>query len=363
MFDFEPTPEERQAMMASFIRGRDALAQASARGNRLSNMAAIAQLANNPGAAAAAESASKGLQTRHAPKQMGQQGFMLPESGEFIESPIYTQERMALRQTQRELAKDRIAAQQQAQAERAAAAAALQQMRDDASAERQRERLDAQAQLRLTLAAIAAGNAPDKTAQALEKDLQRYTGTIDKAGIPELANAAGSAVRALQAYKPGELPGYGRLQGLVPDPLATNEMQSVRAQMQDAANIILKARSGAAVTGSEQQRFLRAVASGAGMSEEALRTGWNNVLQTIAARASGLSAGYRPEVHDEYVKRGGRDFRNFSFGEIPGVRVLPKSTQAPATASRIPVPAAAPTPLPTAEQLGLPPGFRVIGVQ
>lgn len=368
----QPSPEQQQRAMAERLRQRQeqaaAMQEANSQANQFNTLAAVTQMANNPAAAQAAQMAMRQAQAQHKPLSLGAQGFALPSNGRFVSSPMYEDERDSQREQQRQLA------------------AASMQQRDALAAQQAqlaRERMSAQQEgimLRAALAASGKQSAAERTAEraaaGLDKDVQRYSTTIDKAGLPEVMNAVQSVQAVLASNKPGSLSGFGRVQGLIPDALASNEMQSNRALMQDAANIILKSRSGAAVTGPEQVRFLRAVGSGVGMDEATLRTGWNNVMATIAARASSLGAGWAPEVHDEFVRRGGQDYRNFRFDPIPGA-VLPQArqaarpmvpgrqNQAPAAPGMVPGRAtqqAQPT-LPTAEQLGLPPGFKVVGVQ
>lgn len=325
----QPTPEQQQAALVEKLRRRKdqtaALQAANADASKYDILAAATQMANNQGAALAAQSAQKSAQSRSKPINLGAQGFALPGSGQFIASPMYEDEQDERRTQQRQVLAATLG-------QRDAAAAQ--------SADIQRERIAAQREaanqrhaLGQTMAEIArmraeAAGAAKGAAGAgnLDKNLQRYSSTLDKAGIPEVLSALKPVEALLRSTKPGELSGFGRVQGMIPDFMATNEMQGNRALMQDAANIILKSRSGAAVTAPEQVRFLRAVGSGVGMDEQTLRTGWQNVMASIAARGASLAAGYGSDVHDEFASRGGQDLRNFRYAPIPGA-VLPKSLQ------------------------------------
>ena len=367
----QPTPEQQQRLMAERLRQRQeqaaAMQGANEQANQFNTLAAVTQMANNPGAAQAVQLAMRNAQAQHKPINLGAQGFALPASGKFIQSPMYDDEKDSQREQQRILLATQL---QQRDADRAERLGYQRQRDSEANALRM-----SLAELRAQGQASGADRAAEKVAANLDKDVQRYSTTIDKAGLPEVMNAVQSVQAVLSSNKPGSLSGFGRVQGLIPDALASNKIQSNRALMQDAANIILKSRSGAAVTTPEQVRFLRAVGSGVGMDEATLRTGWSNVMSTIGARAASLGAGWAPEVHDEFVRRGGQDYRNFKFDPIPGA-VLPQARKAatpmvpgrnhqPAAPGMVPgrAPASAPQGLPTAEQLGLPPGFRVVGVQ
>ena len=367
----QPTPEQQQRLMAERLRQRQeqaaAMQGANEQANQFNTLAAVTQMANNPGAAQAVQLAMRNAQAQHKPINLGAQGFALPASGKFIQSPMYDDEKDSQREQQRILLATQL---QQRDADRAERLGYQRQRDSEANALRM-----SLAELRAQGQASGADRAAEKVAANLDKDVQRYSTTIDKAGLPEVMNAVQSVQAVLSSNKPGSLSGFGRVQGLIPDALVSNKIQSNRALMQDAANIILKSRSGAAVTTPEQVRFLRAVGSGVGMDEATLRTGWSNVMSTIGARAASLGAGWAPEVHDEFVRRGGQDYRNFKFDPIPGA-VLPQARKAatpmvpgrnhqPAAPGMVPgrAPASAPQGLPTAEQLGLPPGFRVVGVQ
>ena len=155
-FAMQMGPQQRQAAMANMLRGREqasALQQANQQAHSADIPAAAALMANNPALAQAAQMFSKTRQAQHKPVQMGQQGFALPSQGEFVESPMYREERDATRQARM----DQIAAQQ---------AAALQRTREAQAAtlERQRERQEANAALQKTLLAMRAAGREPKSA-------------------------------------------------------------------------------------------------------------------------------------------------------------------------------------------------------
>jgi len=322
---------DQQMLMAEVLRRRRAQAEAmqaaNAQANQFNNLAAMAQMGNNSGAAAAAKMAMMNAQAQHKPVNLGAQGFALPSTGDFVASPMYEDEQNARREEKRFLLAQTLAARQQAAQE-------AEQGRNDRAAE--------QRALRLTLAGMANGAREDRRAQAaqekaekdkvkaegaLDKDLQRYSGVLEKAGIPAFDQALQTAESVLNKYKPGEIPGFGRFVGAVPTALLGDEAQLARTDMQGAANILLKSRSGAAVTDSEMRRFLQEVASGAGMSEAALRKGWANVRKVYEKQAGSLAAGFSPDVHAEYMRRGGSDYRPKPVSATPG---KPSSGKAPA---------------------------------
>jgi hypothetical protein len=307
------TPEEQQAILAETLRGQQMLQQNTTNQQKYSNLAAISQMANNPGAAKAAEMANVLRQKQYGLNQLGNQGFALPGSGGFVSSPMFLQEQATARAQQRGLAADRQAATVDLQAQRLQAAKELQREKLEQIA---REKAADRA-LRGTLAAIAAGNKADRDADKTEakkqKDLEsgvvNFSKSVEKAAAGEFDSSLEIVDSTLKAYKKGELPGYGRFVGAVPNAMLDDEGQVVRTNMQQAANILLKARSGAAVTDPEMRRFLTEVGSGAGMSEEALRNGWDNVSRTFGGRVRNLLLQASPEVYDTYIKQGGADLR------------------------------------------------------
>lgn len=156
-------PEDRALMTAQLLRrqqGTDALAQANAQGNRFNTLAAVAQMANNRSAAGAAATAAQEAQRQFKPVQMGNQGFMLPGTGEFIRSPMFEEEQNAARDAKRSMLEQTLAS-------RAEAARAAEDGRNQRAAEANQLRafLAAQnGQLRMTLAELARQGRADRDA-------------------------------------------------------------------------------------------------------------------------------------------------------------------------------------------------------
>lgn len=338
----QQSPEQRQQMLAEVMRQRSrsaALQGANQQAHQFDPLAAIAPLLGNPGAITAANTAAKNASAQHKPLSLGPQGFALPSSGDFVPSPIYEQEQDERRQARSDLANQsqetkRHALSQTLEAQANRAAEAEQGRRDRAQQSDETRRLIASQgnALRETLAAIrgaAAGERrSDKEAAALDKaatkksadldkSLVKYAQFLDKTGVPDFDAALATAEGTLAKYEKGKLPGYGTFESLNPG-WGQTEIQTTRADMQQAANILLKARSGAAVTDSEMRRFLTEVSQGKGMTEEAMRHGWDNVRKTFDMKRSAITAGFGPEVHDEFMVRGGKDYRFNANAPKPG---------------------------------------------
>jgi len=103
--------------VANLLRRRQqsaSLEQANQQASQFSNLAAIAQMANNKSVAGASQMADKSAQARYSPVQLGTQGFQIPGTGEFVPSPIYEDEQRARREATSENARSRIQASQDA---------------------------------------------------------------------------------------------------------------------------------------------------------------------------------------------------------------------------------------------------------
>jgi len=141
-----------------YLANQELLAGSTRRANLQNTLAAVAAMSNNAGAAAAAKMAAADQQRQYAPKQLGNQGFMLPDTGAFVPSKIYTDEREAAREEKKATLAATLAARQE------------QQTRDLAA---RSERDANQRALMLTIANMRSGdaryrvdNAPTKAAPA-----------------------------------------------------------------------------------------------------------------------------------------------------------------------------------------------------
>ena len=274
------SPEERAAMQESIAqkqRVTDLLRTAGQRANRHNNLAAVAQMAGNPGIAKAALLAQKNAQQEASPIQMGQQGFMLPDQGEFVESPMYVEEKKAGRQAQA----DNLRAQLEARAEQARM---LEQGRNERAGEGnelrrllatqaeagRQDRLSQTLALRELLANKAAESraaAPVKemlTAKQQEGVLKNRAAltNIDKAlaDVESNPDAFGLHNTVLPDMALQRLPGKGNKGGV-----------TARASVANIGSLKIHDRSGAAVTASEFPR-LRPFIPLAGDSPDVVKT-------------------------------------------------------------------------------------------
>lgn len=313
---------QQQMQQAELLRGQNQakLAEALKQSQRYNTLQAVSPMLRNPALAQTADILAKQAQGG-APK-MTAEGALLP-SGEYIENPVRTQDR----RDSRLASAQNIIAQQLAARERAQEANALKaSLAAQANALRAQLAADANNN-RLLLAGMRQGDKEDaKKEKAQTDNLIKLGRDLDKAGIPEFDQALRTVEGTLNKFKEGELPGFGRLAGLVPSFMEDDQTQMVRSDMQAAANILLKSRSGAAVTESEAVRFLQEIAAGKGMSEAALRNGWNNVRRNFNAKAKNFLGSYGPDVMDAYVRQGGFDLRKLPEPKESPVKAPGKPT-------------------------------------
>src|SRR5574343_242975 len=158
-------PMMRQRTLAEYLRNskraadQEALAAATAQTRQFDPMAAIAPMLNNPGAVKSALIAQKNAQGS-APVQLGNTGFMIPTTGQFVESPMYADEKQASREATATNLQTRLAATASEGAERRALALAIARLTEEG----RNDRAAQSNALRETLANLAASRAAEKAA-------------------------------------------------------------------------------------------------------------------------------------------------------------------------------------------------------
>lgn len=269
MDPYAPTPEELQSVLASTIRGREQLTQNNERANRFGNMSAIAQLANNPDAARAAIAAHENAQKEYKPVQMGQTGFTLPGTGEFVENPIYAEQRLVDKGEKRQALAETMQARKDAQAERLAA---QQQMQADRLAAQSREN-----GLYRTLASVAQANreaaaaakAEAASAAANKPPARKLLSGSEIRKLTEQEGIAAGMADLTSSFKP-ELSGTTGIAGLENivgkyNPLGMGESLKEQSNWwqnyNEQKNLIRNKLFGSALTRNEEEAFNRATIS------------------------------------------------------------------------------------------------------
>ncbi len=308
----ELDPQAVQAQLLRRALQAKALQDANANAHQFDTLAAVSQMANNPGVAQAAKIAQTNAQGRYKPLSLGAQGFALPASGDFVASPIYEDQKNSDRLLRQTLA-DQTAAQQKAETERkrendqqrALFQTALLGMRGS-NADLQRQLLEA----RIEATRERGSNAKTKE---LDQQLTKYTNAIEKGNIPAIDTGLKKISGIFEKYQTGDIPGFGAVTNMLPDMMVSDEGKNNRVDMQLTANQILRGLSGQAVTGQENQRFLTAVGRGAGMTAEQLRRGWANVYEEINSKKRNLNSMLSPDAMAEYRNRGGADYTDYEL--------------------------------------------------
>jgi len=144
-----------------------------------------------------------------------------------------------------------------------------------------------------------------KQAADLDKAVTDFSKTLQREGVPELETAVSGAEAALGKYKTGEVPGIGAAKNALPAFMMSDEGKAVRQALAEVRNIVLSARSGAAVTDQELRRLVEEIGTGVGMSEADLRRGLSKVRERIESIKTNAAAGVNDDVLSEYTKRGG----------------------------------------------------------
>jgi hypothetical protein len=144
-----------------------------------------------------------------------------------------------------------------------------------------------------------------RAAEKSEAGVNKYAATLQKEGLPELDAAISAAETELAKYKPGKAPGVGLGTGALPEVLLSSEGKKLRQAVASVRNIVLSARSGAAVTDQELRRMVEELGSSGMNTEEALRNGLQAVRDRLEAIKANAAAGVPDEVKDAYESRGG----------------------------------------------------------
>ncbi len=162
----------------------------------------------------------------------------------------------------------------------------------------------------------------DKKASEDDKAIQKFSATLSKEGIPDLETAISGAEGALARYKKGGVPGIGPVKNMLPAAMMSEEGKDVRQALASVRNIVLSARSGAAVTDQELRRLVEEIGSGGGMNEDDARKGLAKIRARIEAIKTNASAGVSDDVQTAYRDRGGLDIKR-GAGKAPSARIAP----------------------------------------
>lgn len=165
---------------------------------------------------------------------------------------------------------------------------------------------------------------------ANEKAVTKFSDTLQKEGIPEIESALAGAEGIFQRYtdpKTGKLkdmPGVGKLTNALPDWAVSSEGKDVRESMSAVSNIVLSARSGAAVTDQELRRLARELSNSVGAGPEDMQRAYKKFRTRFDQVKANAAAGVSDAVLNEYKDRGGVPINRGGKAETkaPGVDAL-----------------------------------------
>jgi hypothetical protein len=146
---------------------------------------------------------------------------------------------------------------------------------------------------------------------ANEKAVTKFSDTLQKEGIPDIEAALGAAESIFAKYtdpktgKLGDVPGVGAVKNALPDWAVSSEGKDVRESLSAVANIVLAARSGAAVTDQELRRLARELSNSIGASPADMQRAYTKFRARFEKIKANAAAGVSDEVKGEYEARGG----------------------------------------------------------
>ncbi len=177
------------------------------------------------------------------------------------------------------------------------------------TARRGQDMTDARTRERLVVDKSAA--AERRAAEKVETGVGKYATTLQKEGIPEIEAALAGAEGIFKRYtdpktgKVGDVPGIGAITNVLPDWAVSSEGKDVRESMQAVANIVLSARSGAAVTDQELRRLARELSNSLGSSAADMQRAYAKFRDRFEQVKANAAAGVSDDVKAVYEERGG----------------------------------------------------------
>lgn len=182
---------------------------------------------------------------------------------------------------------------------------------------------EAAAAARENAAAVRGEKATAKQIADDEKAINKFSATIQKEGIPEIETALSGVENVFKRYQTrdakgniiqGDVPGIGAVKNVLPSAVMSEEGKDVRQALASVRNIVLSARSGAAVTDQELRRLIEEIGTGAGMSVNDISKGLAKIRARLESIKTNAAAGVSDDVLNAYRERGGLDIKRGSMG-------------------------------------------------
>ena len=145
----------------------------------------------------------------------------------------------------------------------------------------------------------------------IDINTQALSNRIDKSGALDLVNAFKNLDALVPQDEDADIPGFGAT-GLLPNFATSRAGQDIRQEVQTLKNVILKARSGGAVTPQEAERLLKEIGDASGFTDRQLRRGLNNAKKIIQESTDNIFAGFDEDTVNTYTQRGGLSRSTFA---------------------------------------------------
>ncbi len=163
------------------------------------------------------------------------------------------------------------------------------------------------------------------TPKDIFRGVQKLSASLDRGGSMELKKAMDDVNVELTKYKEegADIPGYGagRLKPLF---MLGEEGKALRTKVQAVTNILLKKRSGGAVTPHEAERLAKEFGATFGLSDKDFMNAWDDLTNRFDAGMANIFAGYSDEVVSAYKENMERQFS-------AGIEEPSGKTEAPGT--------------------------------
>lgn len=160
----------------------------------------------------------------------------------------------------------------------------------------QKARLDETIRHNKAMEGRSAASAENK----IKTDVRNLSRDLTKANIPEIGKGIALINQELEKYKDRDIPGLGGLSNVAPG--MSEEARDVKSMVGRIRNIILKARSGGAVTPQEADRLLEEFQLGVFSTDEGFRNAWADFQDIFSSGVANVYAGYDDTTVDTYMQ-------------------------------------------------------------
>ena len=307
-------PIQQQARQAAMLRGQqqfqNTLGDASQQGTSLNMLNFVTQNANNAPLAKSVAALNAQQESMYTPQKLDK-GVFIPGTGDYVESPGVSDEKEADRQTKRLQA----ASVMQARTEAANSAAEARQYAADQSREGRvlaatiaastRGMGSALADERMQLARDRFKNTKDQQDQ---QDTRQFGQTLQKTGLPAIADAIQGINDMFEKNKVGDIKGMGYGQEtlskipIISDLTMGAEGKDNRSRVQKLVNAMTLTEAGKAVTQNELVRQALVNMAGDRYSEKDFRNAFSNVIvPAMEAARSNVMHQTDPGIVKQYL--------------------------------------------------------------